>query len=233
MLGLGPGARRQSVALDIDRPWSSDYLIEYIEVMRSMWGWRPVKYHGKHFKVDGSPAVRPHGDTIPVYIGAFSEEARTAAAVAGDGWMANWIFTPEVFSDIMSEIRDGARRAGRDPSGIAGFYLTGVAMTGGRDQMIDFARRMAFGVMPKIQLQDYGAKLLEMAGYKIVVEEPSQMPDEFVERMFLIGDRDEVIGRIEEYEKAGVEEILLYFADEGSERSFVDGVMPYFRGIVV
>lgn len=227
ILGLGPGARRQELALGLE-PKEPDYILEYVEVIRKFWSDDLVSHEGKYFKMDGVPSARP-AHRIPIYIGGFSEGARRATAIAGDGWLANWIYTPEVFGELLSWIRDEARRVGRDPSSLVGGYLTGVCISEDIERGIAFARERAFGIMPKVQLQNYGEELLRMAGYDIgPVEDPSQIPEEFVERTFMLGDPDDIIGKIEEYVKAGVEEFILHFADEDSESAFVGRVIPYF-----
>jgi alkanesulfonate monooxygenase SsuD/methylene tetrahydromethanopterin reductase-like flavin-dependent oxidoreductase (luciferase family) len=229
VLGLGVGARRQDVALGIWRHVDADYLSEYVGLLRAFWAGGPVTFSGRHFSVAGAtPAVAPPSG-MQVLIGGYSEDSRRAAAAAGDGWLANWLYSPGTFGRLLSEVRDFARRAGRDPSGIMGGYLTGVAIAGDAERQLEFARELAFGVMPAIQLQDYGAKLLEAEGFRGGLDSPSRIPEEFVRRTFLLGGPDEAIGRLEEYARAGVDEMLLHFMDERSEREFARRVIPYFR----
>ena len=102
-------------------------------------------------------------------------------------------------------------------------------LVGDAERQLEFARELAFGVMPAIQLQDYGAKLLEAEGFRGDLDSPSRIPEGFVRRTFLLGGPDEAIGRLEEYARAGADEMLLHFMDERSEREFARRVIPYFR----
>ena len=102
-------------------------------------------------------------------------------------------------------------------------------LVGDAERQLEFARELAFGVMPAIQLQDYGAKLLEAEGFRGDLDSPSRIPEGFVRRTFLLEGPDEAIGRLEEYARAGVDEMLLHFMDERSEREFARRVIPYFR----
>jgi alkanesulfonate monooxygenase SsuD/methylene tetrahydromethanopterin reductase-like flavin-dependent oxidoreductase (luciferase family) len=94
---------------------------------------------------------------------------------------------PSGIQVLIGDYSEDSRRAGRDPSGIMGGYLTGVAIAGDAERQLEFARELAFGVMPAIQLQDYGAKLLEAEGFRGDLDSPSRIPEEFVRRTFLLG----------------------------------------------
>jgi alkanesulfonate monooxygenase SsuD/methylene tetrahydromethanopterin reductase-like flavin-dependent oxidoreductase (luciferase family) len=192
-------------------------------------GGGPVTFSGRHFSVAGAtPAVAPPS-WILVFIGGYSEDSRRAAAAAGDGWLANWLYSPGTFGRLLSEVKELAARAGRDAGEIAAGYLTGVAIAGDAERQLEFARELAFGAMPAIRLQDYGARLLEAEEFRGHTDSPSSIPEGFVRRKFLLGRPDEAIRRLEEYARAGVNEMLLHFMDERSEREFARRVIPYFR----
>ncbi|WP_174448338.1 LLM class flavin-dependent oxidoreductase [Conexivisphaera calida] len=228
ILGIGVGARRQDLALGTWRRVDLTYMSEYVEVLRAFWRGGSVTFHGEHFSIDGAvPAVVPvPGSTVLVPVGGTSDDSLRAAAAVGDGWLANWIFTPGAFADFLSRVRDMASGMGRDPSSIRGYYLTGAALTGDRAARIAFARELAFGVMPGIQRQDYGYRLLRKQGFDVEPERPDQIPEEFLREAFLLGDAEEAVERLGEYEEAGADEVFLHFMDPGSERAFAERVLP-------
>ncbi len=225
-LGLGVGARRQDLALGIWKQVDFAYLREYVEALRAFWRGGSVTFHGEHFSMEGAePAIVP-GSAVQVLVGGTSEGSLRAAAAVGDGWLANWLFSPGAFADFLSSVRGMASGMGRDPSSIKGYYLTGAALTGDRDARIAFARELAFGVMPGIQKQDYGYRLLRKHGFDVEPETPDQIPEEFLRETFILGDADEAVERLEEYEEAGADGVLLHFMDSGSERAFAERVLP-------
>ncbi|MGC8555881.1 MAG: LLM class flavin-dependent oxidoreductase [Conexivisphaera sp.] len=225
-VGLGVGARRQDLALGIWRHVDLAYMREYVEVLRAFWRGGPVSFRGEHFSIDGAvPAAAPRS-AVHVLIGGTSDDSIRAAAAVGDGWLANWLFGPSAFAEFLSKVREVASGIGRDPSSIRGYYLTGAALTGDRGAQMAFARELAFGVMPGIQRQDYGSRLLRKQGFSVEPEKPDDIPEEFLRETFLLGGVEEIVERLEEYGEAGADEVFLHFMDAASERAFAERVLP-------
>jgi probable F420-dependent oxidoreductase len=61
---------------------------EHIAAMRSCWGADPVEHSGKHYRIPRSAiGPKPHGDTIPLFIGALTRHTIERAAHIGDGFI--------------------------------------------------------------------------------------------------------------------------------------------------
>lgn len=85
---------------------------------------RLVNYSGQIFQItDYEPWLHPYRDTIPCYFGALADKTLALAGEIADGVLP--IFVPlDSVAGVVSAVRRGARRAGRDPSAIdIGCYL--------------------------------------------------------------------------------------------------------------
>ncbi|GII89734.1 hypothetical protein Ssi03_77240 [Sphaerisporangium siamense] len=68
--------------------------VEHIAAMRACWGPDPVEFHGEWYEVPLSlVGPKPHGDRIPLFLGAITRHTIERAARIGDGFITvavNW-----------------------------------------------------------------------------------------------------------------------------------------------
>lgn len=136
-LGLGAGAFWQAMAaLGMPTPTrgqSAGALREAVEVIRLLWSdERSVRFHGKHFRLDGTkPGPQPAHD-IGIWLGVGGPKLLDFTGRAADGWVPSAsYFPPEVLPDLHSRIDEGAHAAGRDPRQVQRIYNVFGSITDG------------------------------------------------------------------------------------------------------
>jgi probable F420-dependent oxidoreductase len=90
---------------------------EFLKLLKAIWTTDPVEFHGKFFEVPKSniqpkPAQKPHP---PIYLAAFAPAAMKRVVELANGW--NPVAIPvEGMAQMIRQMRDMAKAAGRDPS---------------------------------------------------------------------------------------------------------------------
>jgi F420-dependent oxidoreductase-like protein len=182
-----------------------DQLEEQIVVLRRLLAGERVTFHGTYVQLDDALCdplpVRP---TLPLWIGGQGEKRmlRMVAKYA-DGWNVPFL-APEVYQQRNAVLNSWCEREGRDPAQIVRSINVGLAI---------------------------GA---DAAGVKHQEEQLRLMfggMTDWVKPGILVGTPQQVIDRVGEYARAGVEQLNVAlrapFDVEGLER-FVDAVMPAF-----
>lgn len=199
---------------------------EYVEIVRMALDRKPVAYEGSHFTLpipDGPGkalrlTARPTQPRVPIYLAAVGPKNLELAGEIADGWLG--IFTdPDHIDDILTPLRAGATKAGRD---LEGFDLVGnvqvsidddleraamplrptwalyIGGMGSREKNFynDLACRMGYESAAK-QIQD-----LFLAGNHR--EAAAAVPLELIDATALIGPADRVVDRARRYADAGI-----------------------------
>ncbi len=125
VLGIGSGESLNLTpyGLPADRPVSR--LEEGVEIVRSFFSDPgPMDFEGDHFRLSGaSIGLRPFGAAPPaIWIAAHRPRGLRLVGRAADGWLP-FARTPELYADMLAQVRTAASQAGRDPDAIApGLY---------------------------------------------------------------------------------------------------------------
>lgn len=141
VLALGAGWNRpefESFGFAFDEAFSvrAEKLREGVEVIRRLFtenGW--VDFEGKHYRLSRAPFWPKPVRKPPLWFGGGGAVIREMVGRVGDGWCPAAQhykgFTPEVYAGKLSDIRERARAAGRDPGAItpAITFLTSAAAT--------------------------------------------------------------------------------------------------------
>ncbi len=100
-------ARRHGIAARILR------LDEMIGVLRQLWAGGTVEHHGDAFDF-GPLSIAPTPDRpAPIYVGGDSEPALRRAALAGDGWIGNRIYTEDELTSLLARLESDLGKRGR------------------------------------------------------------------------------------------------------------------------
>jgi probable F420-dependent oxidoreductase len=93
---------------------------EGVRLLRAYWGEEQVDFEGEYYRAEAMAfePKPPQGAGIPVWIGGAVPRTLERVAEYGDGWMGQFVKSPEVATRLMQKIRDGAEAAGRDPKQI-------------------------------------------------------------------------------------------------------------------
>ncbi len=92
---------------------------EFLKVLKAFWTTDPVEFHGTYYHVPRSviglkPVQKPHP---PIYLAAYAPAALKRAATLANGW--NPVGIPiEGMAQMMTQLREMAKAAGRDPSAL-------------------------------------------------------------------------------------------------------------------
>jgi F420-dependent oxidoreductase-like protein len=199
---------------------------EYVEIVKKAIAREPVSFSGEHYTLplpDGPGKAlklgfRPPRPEIPIYLAAVGPKNLELAGEIADGWLAIF-FAPDAAGEYLQHIERGRAKRGL---GLAGFdvaptvpvvigdntawcadvvrpyaalYVGGM---GSREQNFynQLAVRMGYADAART-VQD-----LYLSGRK--AEAAEAVPQEFIERTSIIGNRIQVKERIKQYAAAGV-----------------------------
>ncbi|MEV0897455.1 LLM class F420-dependent oxidoreductase [Actinoplanes sp. NPDC049802] len=199
---------------------------EYVDIVRQALSRQPVSYQGEHYTLPlpggaGKPlklGFRPARTGIPVYLAAVGPRNLELAGEIADGWLGIFV-APDAAGDHLRHIAAGRARRGLGLSGFDVVAGVPVAIGDDLDACADVIRPYAalyVGGMGSREQNFYNALAVRL-GYadeaKLVqdlylsrrpAEAAAAVPREFIERTSIIGSREQVRKRIEEYAAAGV-----------------------------
>lgn len=203
---------------------------EYVEIVNLAIARKPVAYQGEHYTLplpDGAgKALRlgfhPPREHIPIYLAAVGPKNLELAGEIADGWLAIF-FAPDAAGEYLQHIERGRAKIGAaSPPGLAGFdvapsvpvvlgddlaacadvlrpnaalYVGGM---GSREQNFynQLAVRMGYADAAK-QVQDLYLN-------RQIRDAAAAIPQDFIERTSIIGNRIQIKERILQYAAAGV-----------------------------
>ena len=232
ILGLGAGALEMDRALGIPHTQATARMGEYIEVLRRLWREEKPTYQGRYYSLNGGTlSVFPVEKSLPIWVAAQGPTGMEIAGTMADGWVSNWLYTPEVFARALAEVRRRSETAGRDPSKIVGVFEAAVSIA---ETEAEAERYGIPGVKAKLLKigggYSYGYRQLMAMGYEgPPPERPEQIPDQIVRGCSMIGTPNQIIERIEEYAQHGVDYFITTFMNPGGEVLFAEKVLPHFR----
>jgi alkanesulfonate monooxygenase SsuD/methylene tetrahydromethanopterin reductase-like flavin-dependent oxidoreductase (luciferase family) len=130
ILGVGiardvPSVRAEFAAAGVPFAGRVGRLLEGLRLARALWSGRPVDWDGRWTVRSGVLAVTPHRPGgPPVWMAGSLPASLQRAATQCDGWLPN-SGDAQQWQRQWREIKDIARRAGRDPAALTGaMYLT-------------------------------------------------------------------------------------------------------------
>jgi len=171
LLGIGTGWLREEaeiMGVDFDHRWTQTR--ECIEALKTLWTQDQAEYHGRYVSFPAvrstpKPARKPHP---PILIGGIAPNVLKRVVACADGWAPERIDPPRLKEQV-AELRELARRAGRDPQSIevsvhgkqpdpeliAAFFeagadrvVTGVPIVNSEREALEHLRRIAPVVLP-------------------------------------------------------------------------------------
>jgi probable F420-dependent oxidoreductase len=201
--GIGSALSRDYTATGTPTKGRGGRMDESLEIISRLWAEPEVTFHGRHFQLDrASIAPRPIQQPLPLWVGGAAEAAIERTARWGTGWQAGI----ETAAEVAPTIAAIKRRAAE------------LSRTIDEDHFgAGFGYRFGAPDDPVSQkyLAALGARLRKPA-------------DGYV----AIGDADAIIGRIDEFRRAGVHKFVLrpiaLGADEmlAQTRALIEQVLP-------
>jgi 5,10-methylenetetrahydromethanopterin reductase len=225
---------------------------ESIEIVRAVLAGRELTYEGKAFSAFVPPLQKEAHvprEPVPLYIGATGPLLQRMAGALTDGLLTASITTPGFVRYAREQMEEGARKAGRDPSGLdLGSVIVGSI---GKDRVKgrEGAREMAAMYLAnKVQnirgsadilLQKAGLTFEELKPIADAMEQGGRkaaaraVTEEILDKVRPIaGTPEDCMERIEEFRESGCSHILLEIWGEDrleQARLFGEAVVPHFR----
>ena len=236
ILGLGQGHKsilENENGLTYVRPLQ--HLIEYTEIIRALLRDGKVSYRGELFQLDYQPWVKFYRPRFPIWYPPMFPKSWDLCGRLADGAVATQL-TAGRTPAMVQGIQEGARKAGRDPSEIEiGSYLLTVVTKDKAAGRRLVKHHMAWYVGTFTRYSD----LMCASGYEEVDratrlwQEGDQegaarlLSDELADGVAMIGEVDEIRGKIEEYRAAGLQHPILYpmpLDGKDTKGAFLDAV---------
>ncbi len=216
---------------------------EAVDLIRKLLSGENSGYQGKEFEWSKQCYMRfkPLRSNIPVYIGGQGDRMLEYSGASGDGALP--LFYPPEFAEYgVSKIKEGARKAGRDPSKVDISGCIWISIASDRESAV---------TDPLKELIAYFGPLLGVKGLASVglthkdfeeehnvfkekgVKEAAKLVDEKMLRLAVYGTSDDCIEKLEKLDRAGVNEVLvgapLGPSPKGSIATLGKSVIPYFK----
>lgn len=221
-LGIGtssPSLIQEQMGVRVGQ--SVQVMREATEIIRRLLAGETVDYAGQYFQYTNAHLeVSAVQERVPIFFAAMGPKTLQLAGAVADGVLLNVGASVEYVQWAMEQIEAGARRAGRSPEDLTvAAWLTAYVVEN-RDDGLQRARQW---LATMLSIPRQGELLLERGGFDASIlpairERVSgyphggdplaasrHVPEEYAERMALVGTADEVQARIDEYRGAGVQ----------------------------
>ena len=222
ILGIGLGAYREEFEAYGSVGNRGAILDETVAALRELLNKPLASFHGKYIQfseIESYP--RPLQDPFPIYIGGNAPPVWKRVALYGNGWLPAAL-TPEDLAKAIEEIKEYAKKIGRDPAKIEVAPEFGCSIS--RDVV---TARKNFLQSPMFQ------HLLSLQ--ESTLKDLSSFSDEELLRRNFVGSPDEIIKKLELYETVGVHHIWFDFTaltvDEVLKQMelFAETVFPSYK----
>lgn len=240
VLGIGRGD--SSVRTLGLKPVSLVELEESIHFIRKLFTGKEATYKGNSARIQWGKA------SVPIFVGAYGPKALSLAGRVGDGVILQ-IGSPGIVSWSVKQMRNAAKKTGRQPGNISVMTLTAFYISDNikkaRDavrwfppvvsnHVVDLLSSYKPSELPHELTEDmavfkgkyhYAEHFTQEATHRVF------STDEMVDRLTLIGKPGDCIKKIEELEKAGTTQLCIYPVGKDFEEQldlFAKKIMPHF-----
>ena len=228
-LGIGTGeAMNETPATGAAWPGPKErrmMMREAIELIRALWTRERVTWDGEYYKTDRATIYdRPDG-VIPIYVAASGPLAAKLAGRLGDGYIATSGKDPQLYIDLLQNLKEGATGAGRDPDQIDKLIEIKVSY----DKDVEYASEACRFWAPLALTPD------EKMGIDDAIEmeaKANQILDRAQSRFIVSDDPDEVVENIAPYVELGFNHLVFHGPGHDQERflrGFCADVLPRLR----
>jgi coenzyme F420-dependent glucose-6-phosphate dehydrogenase len=197
-------------------------MAEAIDVIRRLWAEDRLDYEGEYYRLRRATIYDKPDEPVPIYVAASGPLAARLAGRVGDGFICTSGKNPQLYVDLLDNVREGAERAGRDYESIKRMIEVKVSY----DRDYETARRAC----------EWWAALALTPEEKEGVEDPVEMErladnalDRAHTRFIVSDDPAEVVEKIRPYIDLGFTELVFHFPGDDQRRSideFAKDVMP-------
>jgi coenzyme F420-dependent glucose-6-phosphate dehydrogenase len=200
-------------------------MAEAIDVIQRLWSEERVDYAGDYYQLRKATIYDRPDTPVPIYVAASGPLAAKLAGRVGDGFICTSGKDPQLYVDLLDNVRQGAEKAGRDYEAIR--RMIEIKVSYDRDREV--AREACA----------WWAALALTPEEKEGVEDPVEMErladaaaDRAHTRFIVSDDPQEIAGKIKPYADLGFQELVFHFPG-GEQKRFIDefasDVLPLLR----
>ena len=245
-VALGIGAGEAMNIIPFGMPWEKPKirlkrLYEGIKVIRSLFSASrntPTTYMGEIYSLkDGFLDLKPIQHQPPIYIGALSLNALKIAAQLQTGWLT-WIITPRIFKERLRKVKE---KTGKDIVEKVVWLYTAIAQDEDEyKEAINIAKALL--IVERSILRSFGYDIpKELSGQHClatqttlekVIEISKDVPENIAQECFCIGGVEDCIELIEQYRKAGADQIAIRDIGRNPEKTlkiFRSRIIPLYK----
>lgn len=229
ILGVGTGeAMNETPATAAEWPGAKERrlrMAEAIELIKQLWGGERVTFEGEYYRTDRATIYDRPEQPVPIYVAASGPLAAKLAGRVGDGFICTSGKKPELYEELLANVREGAESRGRDASQIE--HMIEVKVSYDRDP--DYALKAC----------EWWAALALTPDEKSGIEDPIEMErlaDEHADRAhtrFIVSsDPQECAEKIWWYAEQGFEHLVFHGPGDDQRRfleQFSEDVLPLLR----
>jgi len=236
--------KREYDVFGIDFHKSREIFFESLDVIQKAWNSKDgyFSHKGEFFNFDEILLTpRPVQEQIPIYVAAFSEPSIRKAAEMGE----NVIFAPFAANMVFGTMENAINTFNRisEENGFSGkkascSYFINVVETPEEEEATKQRMLKYFtGLVPAFPEDPSKAPPNIRYFAEIVENLKSMTTDKLSDKSIIVGDAEYVTEKLKEIEKAGLDEIILYFDFGGlshketmkSMERFATKVLPHFK----
>src|SRR4051794_31240988 len=222
---------------------------EALKMIKPFMNGKEVNWNDKDLQLKW---VRPELPPIPMHVAGYGPKALAVAGRVGDGVIIQ-LADPEIITWIMDVARKAAEEAGRDPSQLkcivgAPSHVTD-DLADAREQVRWFPAMVSNHVMDLIErygtdgsavpkaLTDYvqARKFYDYNDHSRVGAAHGEfVTDEICDRFCVIGNAEQIKGKLKELEAVGVDQFNVYLMTHGQEetlQAYGSDIIPEFAGV--
>jgi coenzyme F420-dependent glucose-6-phosphate dehydrogenase len=228
-LGVGTGeAMNETPVTGSEWPGAKERrrrLAEAVDLIRRLWSEERVTFEGEYYRTDRATVYDRPEQPVPIYIAASGPLAAKLAGRRGDGFICTSGKPRELYEELLANVEEGARAAGRDPAALPRMIEIKVSY----DHDRDYAEEAC----------GWWAALALSGDEKSGVEDPIEMErladanrDRASTRFIVSDDPEEVVERIRPYVDLGFDELIFHAPGNDQARfleQFARDVLPRLR----
>jgi coenzyme F420-dependent glucose-6-phosphate dehydrogenase len=228
-LGVGSGeALNETPATGLEFPGRKERrmrLAEAIALIRELWSSERVTFQGDYYQTSNATIYDRPEEPVPIFVAASGPLAAKLAGRVGDGFICTSGKAPELYTNLLGMVEEGAAVAGRDARDIRRMIEVKVSY----DRDLDFAYKACH----------WWAALALKPEQKEGIEDPIEMErvadanlDQAHTRFIVSDDPQDVVDRIAPYLDLGFQDLVIHGPGEDQSRfmtQFTEDVMPLLR----
>ena len=200
-------------------------MAEAIKVIKQLWAEERVDHEGEYYKLRRATIYDRPETPVPIYVAASGPLAAKLAGRVGEGFICTSGKDPQLYVDLLANVKEGAEKAGRDYEAI--------------NRMIEVKVSYDRDIEVAMEACHWWAALALTPEEKEGVEDPVEMErlaDNALDRAhtrFIVSDNpQEIADKIQPYVDLGFTELVFHFPGNDQRRyidEFAQDVFPLLR----